>query len=93
MAANGLSKMFHSFSFIMSFIVTRNAMSIIKPISVKLQSTHYDDIVKAYNKVDDVIIELRAVRENQSIIHSWYAQAESLASAVSVVAQVSRTTS
>ena len=46
-AANGLSKMYHSFSFILSFVVTTNAMSIIKPISVKLQYTSYD-IVKAY---------------------------------------------
>ena len=88
-AANGLLKMFHSFSFIVSFIVTRNAMSIINSISVKLQS--YYDIVKAYNKVDDVIIELRAVRENQSILHSWYAQAESLAGAVSVLAPMCST--
>ncbi len=41
-AANGLSKMYHSFSFIVSFVVTRNAMSIIKPVSVKLQYTSYD---------------------------------------------------
>ena len=37
-AANGLSKMCHSF-FIVSFVVTTNAMSIIKPITVKLQYT------------------------------------------------------
>ena len=47
-AAKGLSKMYHSFCFIIYFVITRNAMSIIKPISVKLQYTSYD-VVKAYN--------------------------------------------
>ena len=32
-AANGLLKMYFSFTFIVSFIVTMNVMSIIKPIS------------------------------------------------------------
>ena len=62
-AANGLSKMYHSFSFIISFVVTRNAMSIIKPISVKLQYTSYD-IVKAYYRVEEVVKELHAIRND-----------------------------
>ena len=41
-SANGLSKMYHSFSFIISFVSTVNDMSIIKPISVKLQCRSYD---------------------------------------------------
>ena len=36
-AANGSLKMFHSFVFILSFIVTTNVMAVIKPVSIKLQ--------------------------------------------------------
>ena len=36
-SANGLLKMYLSFPFIVSFIVTMNSMSIIKPISINLQ--------------------------------------------------------
>ena len=86
MAANGLSKMYHSLSFIVSFVVTTNAMSIIKHISVKLQYTSYD-IVKAFNKVEEVVKEACAVRSDETMLHSWYAQAECLASKVDVVPQ------
>ena len=89
-SANGLSKMYHSFSFIISFVSTMNAMSIIKPISVKLQCRSYD-IVKAYNEVKDVIEELRTLRRSDSMLHSWYIQAESLARKVGVVPCVPRT--
>ena len=92
MAANGLSKMYHSFSFIISFVVTRNAMSIIKPISVKLQYTSYD-IVKAYNRVEEVVKELHAISNDESMLHSWYVEAESLAGKVDVLPQVPRTVS
>ena len=53
-------------------------MSIIKPISVKLQYTSYD-IVKAYNRVEEVVKELHAIRNDESMLHSWYVEAESLA--------------
>ena len=89
-AANGLSKMYHSFNFIVSFISASNALSIIKPISVKLQNRSYD-IVKAYNKVKDVIRELHTLRGSDTILHSWYVQAESLAGKVNIVPQVPRT--
>ena len=41
-------------------------MSIIKPISDKLQYTSYD-IVKAYNKEEEVFKELRAVRSDETM--------------------------
>ncbi len=63
-------------------------MFIIKPVSVKLQYTSYD-IVKAYNKVEEVVKELQAVRTEESVLHSWYSQAESLASKVDVVPRTS----
>ena len=47
-AANGLLKMYNSFSFIVSFVITMNIMGIIKPISIKLQNRN-NDIVKAYS--------------------------------------------
>ena len=79
-AVNGLSKMYHSFSFRISFVITRNAMSIIKKISVKLQYTSYD-IVKAYNRVEEVAKELHAMRNDGSMYtlgmlrqNSWLAR-------------------
>ena len=60
MSAGGLLKMDLSFPFIVSFIVIMNSMSIIKPISIKLQK-RCTDIVKAYMNVKDVLNELRAV--------------------------------
>ena len=41
-AANGFLRVYTTFSFIVSFIVAMNAMAIIKPISIKLQSVYYD---------------------------------------------------
>ena len=49
--------MYLSFIFIIAFVSTMSAMSIIKPISVKLQHRNYD-IAQAYNEVNSVIEEL-----------------------------------
>ena len=86
-AANGLLKMYFSFTFIVSFIVTVNAMSIIKPISVKLQIKS-SDIVKAYMDITEVINELSSVHESEDMLHSWYEQAESLAQEIGVIPEV-----
>ena len=68
-SANGLLKMYFSFLLIVSFIVTMNSMSIIKPISIKLQK-RCTDIVKAYMDVKDVLNELRAIRQSEEMLHS-----------------------
>ena len=73
--ANGLLKNYTSLSFLVAFIVT---MSIIKPISIKLQFGYYD-IVKAYSEVKFVIDELTTLRSNDGMLHLWYVQAEKLA--------------
>ena len=52
--ANGLLKMYTTFQFIVVFVVTMNAMAVIKPVSVKLQKRSID-IVSAYNEVSSVI--------------------------------------
>ena len=62
-AANGLFKMYHSFSFTVSLVVTTNAMSIIKPICVKFPVY---DIVKAYNKVEEIVKELCTVGRDET---------------------------
>ena len=72
--------------------LSMNAMSIIKPISIKLQFGYYD-IVKAYSEVKFVIDELSTLRlstlrSNDGMLHSWYVQAEKLAEDI----QVPRTT-
>ena len=91
-AANGLLKMFLSFSFILSFVVVMNAMSIVKPLSIKLQYKT-SDIVYAFSKVTEVINELDVVRKDDKMVHSWYVAAETLAGEVGVLAQVPRVTS
>ena len=68
-----------------------NAIAIIKPVSIKLQYKT-SDIVYAYNKIKDVTDELNKVRSSDAILHSWYVQAETLASEVDVAPQVPRIT-
>ena len=91
-AVNGFLRVYTTFSFIVSFIVAMNAMAIIKPISIKLQSVYYD-IVKAYTEVTAVIDELAKFRDNDAMLHSWYVQAEKFAEELNVAPQVPRTTS
>ena len=68
-SANGLLEMYLSFPFIVSFIVTMNSMSRIKPISIKLKK-RCTDIVKVYINVKNVLNELRAVRQSEEMLHS-----------------------
>ena len=79
--ANGLLKMYTTFQFIVVFVVTMNAMAIIKPVSVKLQK-RLIDIVSAYNEVSSVISELESVRANDQMLHQWYTKAETTAATV-----------
>ena len=88
-SANGLLKMYLSFPFIVSFIVTMNLMSIIKPVSIKLQK-RCTDIVKAYTNVKDVLNEFRCVCQSEEMLHSWFVQAEAIALKVDVVSEVPR---
>ena len=90
-AANGLLKMYNSFSFIVSFVITMNIMGIIKPISIKLQNRN-NDIVKAYSQVQSVIDELTTIRSDDALLHAWYLHVEKVASVVNVAPQVPRTT-
>ena len=69
-AATGLLSVYTTFSFILSFVVTMNAMAIIKPISIKLQHRQ-SDIVRAYSDVKPVIDELNTVRGNDELLHAW----------------------
>ena len=71
--ANGLLKMFTSFSFIVAFTATMNAMAIIKPISIKLQFRN-KDVLKAYQEVKNVIEELKLLRLSDTMLHSVYEQ-------------------
>lgn len=90
--ANGLHKTYSTFNFIYSFIVTMHCMSVIKPLSIKLQY-RANDIAYAYSKIQDVIKELEALRTNDSVLHDWYVQAESIAADIDVEPDVPRTVS
>jgi len=87
--ANGLLKSYSNFNFIYSFITTMNCMSIIKPLSIKLQY-RTNDVVYAYSKVKDVIEELKSLRANEELLHLWYEQARSLAGSIEVEPEVPR---
>ena len=89
---NGLLKMYCTFSFIYSFIVTMNCMSVIKPVSIKLQYKT-NDIVYAYMKITNLVDELQKIRANDQMLHAWYVQAESLSVKFNVEPSVPRTTS
>ena len=58
-------------------------MSIIKPLSIKLQYKS-GDIVHAYSKVSNVREELSR-SANYRLLHTWYVRAETLAAEVNVV--------
>ena len=68
-----------------------NAMSIIKPISIKLQFRYYD-IIKAYKEVKDIIMELKALLASDTMLHSLYEQSVMVADELDVVPSVHRTT-
>ena len=89
--ANGLLKMYTTFQFIFTFVATMNVMSVIKPISIKLQKRSID-IVGAYDEVKGLTSELLSLRSNDSILHQWYTQAESIAASVNVVPTTPRVT-
>ncbi len=88
--ATGLLKIYNSFGFIYAFIVTMHCMSVIKPISIKLQYKT-NDLAYAYMKVQHVISDLKAMRSNDQLLHDWYEQAEALANDIGVSPEVPRT--
>ncbi len=75
------------------FIVTMHCMSVIKPLSIKLQY-RANDIAYAHTvKIQDVIKELEALRTNDSVLHDWYVQAEVIGADIDVMPDVPRTVS
>ncbi len=58
-----------------------NCMSVIKPLSIKLQY-RTNDVVYAYSKIKDVIEELKLIRANEELLHLWYEQAKSQAGSI-----------
>lgn len=80
------------FPFIISLVVTKDVLAYSKALSVKLQG-RYVDIVCAYNHVNFVLTTLKQARENVEAVHSrMYDRAVRLASSVSVVESLPRTT-
>ncbi len=67
-----------------------HCMSVIKPISIKLQYKT-NDLAYAYMKVQHVISDLKAMRSNDQLLHDWYEQAEALANDIGVSPEVPRT--
>ena len=64
-----------------------SSMSIIKPISMKIQKRCID-LAKAYMDVKDVLNELGTVHQSDEMLHSWFVQAEAIAFKVGVVSEV-----
>ena len=87
-AANGFLKVYTTFS----FIVSCYSYECYGCYQTQLQSEYYD-IIKAYSEVQAVIEELKVIREDDTLLHIWYSQAEKLAEGINVTPQVPRTTS
>ena len=85
--ANGLLKSYSSVNFIYTFVITMNCMSVIKPLSIKLQY-RTNGIVYAYS---NVIGELKSIRANEQLLQLWYEQVLSVADEVDAEPRVPRT--
>ncbi len=63
-------------------------MSVIKPLSIKLQYRANDILHMHTLKIQDVVKELEALRINDSVLHDWYVQAEVIGADIEVMPDV-----
>lgn len=88
--ANGFLHRITSFDFIVAFITTMKILAFVKPISIKLQKRS-NDVIKAYGMVDEVLKELKDVRNSDATFSEWYAECEKLGTDVGTQPAVPRT--
>ena len=91
--ANGCYHTCCSFQFLVSLTVTMKILSVIKPISVKLQRKS-NDIVKAYNMISETEKELKEMRDNADVVFKrWYEYAVEISSDLGTEPSAPRTAS
>lgn len=80
--AQGFLHILKSGQHIIPFLVTKNALELLKPIAVKLQKKD-QDVVQAYNMIDTTIQNVKELRRNiTSEFHDWYEDALRIANDV-----------
>lgn len=80
--ARSLCTAITDFGFIVTLVITKNLLSNIKGLSVKLQG-RWQDVIRAHKKIKSVTESLEDVRKNVESFHSqWYEEACSLASGI-----------
>ena len=76
MKAQGLLHSLKSGQQIISFLVAKNSLELVKPLATKLQKKD-QDILQAYNTIDTTVDNVKELRKNiNSEFHEWYADAE-----------------
>lgn len=82
-----------SFQFLISLIIGMKTLTVIKPVSIKLEKKS-NDIVKAYNMIAETEKELRQMRNNaDTVFKAWCASAIDLGSDLGTEPSISRTAS
>ena len=90
--AQGLKAALSSFQTIAVFVITKNTLSEVQPLAAKLQKRD-QDILKAYAMVDEVIDNVKALRETiDSTFGLWYSEIIELAANVGAEESVPRKT-
>lgn len=89
--ANGLSHAITNFEFIVALVVTLKALSVLKPVSVKLQKKS-NDVMTAYKLVSDTHRELQEFRNScEETFSDWFDICKTLGEKVEVDPSVPRT--
>ena len=89
--AASLHTILTSFEFLVPLVAASNALSSVRPLSVKLQRKA-QDIVKAYSLVSSTIAVLKHLRASDDEVGEWYEQARLLGEFVGSEPRVRRIT-
>ena len=90
--ASGLAKAISSFSFIITLLTAMKCLSVLKPLSVKLQKRDLD-VYEAYTQSNKVTDDLQDIRDNiEDIWTEWFDLAVTTAANVGVVPTIPRRT-
>ena len=86
--ASGLANAISSFSFIITLLTAMKCLSILKPLSVKLQKRDLD-VYEAYSQSNKVTDDLQDIRDNiEDIWTEWFDLAVTTAANVGVVPSI-----
>ena len=90
--ANGFLHQITSFKFLMAASITMRLLSVLRGITVKLQSC-YRDILMAHELVSDVHLELHLLKLNcEEEFHKWYTEITGLGTSLNIAVSMPRIT-